>query len=152
MLGSQNGLNALKDQWKLPEVQSTFEHVKQSYGANADLSESVSVPSHGWVERARKAKKITNKSGSDVVEESGTIITDDDISRVVVEFRKTHPGLKLETHDDDHSIHVQSSHPWQTSPFSLYDRFNLFPALPCSSSTLSSSVRQMDVTNSVQNV
>ena len=106
VLSSQNGLNALKDRWKLPELQSTFEHVKQSFDANPDLSESVSIPSHGWIEREREAKKSTSRTRSDKVEDSGAIFTDSDVSRVVAEFRNAHPNLKVEMSDDNHSIHV----------------------------------------------
>lgn len=117
VLSSQNGLNALKDRWKLPEVQSTFEHVKQSFDANADLSESVSIPSHGWVQREREANKSTSKSRSDSVEDPATILTDGDIARVVAEFRKTHPDLELEM-NDDHIIHVWVSPRLTYSPCS----------------------------------
>lgn len=109
VLSSQTGLNALKDRWKLPEVQNTFGYAKQSFGANADLSEAVSVPSHGWVEREQEANKSTSKSGSKTAEDTGAVFTDSDISRIVVEFRKAHQALKVETNDDDHGIHVKLS-------------------------------------------
>jgi hypothetical protein len=90
-------------------MQSAFEHVRQSFAANADLSDSVSVPSNGWIERERKAKESTKSKGSESVEELGTSLSDEDISQIVVEFRKTHPNLKVETQDDDRSISVCSS-------------------------------------------
>ncbi|KAI2478611.1 Med27 domain containing protein [Pyrenophora tritici-repentis] len=87
---SSKGLAAFKEQWR--ELQG-----------NPDLTESVSVPSHGWVERERKAKKST-KTKSEHVEDAGAILTDEEISRIVIEFRKSHPNLKLETTDDNTSI------------------------------------------------
>ncbi|RYN40395.1 hypothetical protein AA0112_g3228 [Alternaria arborescens] len=105
--GSQNNLNALTKQWKDPDMQSTFEHVKQSFGANADLSESVSMPSHGWVERARKAKESSKSKGSENVDDTGATLTEEDVSRIVVDFRKAHPTLKVEAQDDDRSIYMQ---------------------------------------------
>ena len=107
VLGSQKNLDSLKSQWKSPEVQSTFEHAKQSLSANADLSESVSIPSHGWAERARKAKESTKSQGGENKEDTGAIVTDEDIERIVVEFRKAHPNLKVETHDEDRSIQTR---------------------------------------------
>ncbi|KAI4647578.1 uncharacterized protein J4E78_008893 [Alternaria triticimaculans] len=107
VLGSQKNLDSLKSQWKSPELQSTFEHVKQSLGANADLSESVSIPSHGWTERARKAKESAKNQGGDNKEDTGAIVTDEDIERIVVEFRKAHPNLKVETNDEDRSIQTR---------------------------------------------
>ncbi|KAI4657134.1 uncharacterized protein J4E79_007750 [Alternaria viburni] len=107
VLGSQKNLDSLKSQWKSPEVQSTFEHAKQSLSANADLSESVSIPSHGWAERARKAKESTKSQGGENKEDTGAIVTDEDIERIVVEFRKAHPNLKVDTHDEDRSIQTR---------------------------------------------
>jgi hypothetical protein len=105
-MGSQAGVNALKTQWQEPGMQNTFEHVKKSFGANADLSGCVSIPSHGWVERERKAKESNKAKGGEITEDVGTVLTDDDISRIVQEFRKTYPNIKLETQDDNRSISV----------------------------------------------
>jgi hypothetical protein len=106
VLGSQNGLNSLKEQWRQPEMQSVFEHVQKSFAANADLSDCVSLPSHGWIERERKAKESTKSKGNESVDDPGVTLSDEDISRIVVEFRKTHPNLKLDTQDDNRSISV----------------------------------------------
>jgi hypothetical protein len=106
VLGSQNGLNSLKEQWRQPEMQSTFEHVKKSFAANADLSEIDSIPSHGWIQRERKARESTKSKGNETMDDPGVALSDEDISRIVVEFRKTHPNLKLDTQDDNHSISV----------------------------------------------
>jgi hypothetical protein len=106
VLGSQNGLNSLKEQWRQPEMQSAFEHVQKSFAANADLLECVSIPSHGWIERERKAKESTKSKGNESVDDLGVTLSDEDMSRMVVEFRKTHPKLKLDTQDDNHSISV----------------------------------------------
>jgi hypothetical protein len=107
VIGSQNGLNALKDQWRQPEMQSAFQHVKKSFAANADLSECVSIASHGWIERERKAQESSKSKGGESEEDLGAILSDEDISRIVVEFRKAHPNLKLQTQDNDHSISVR---------------------------------------------
>ena len=114
VVGSQNGLNTFKDQLRQPEMQGAFEHVKRSFAANADLSESVSVPSHDWIERERKAKESTKSKRSESVEEIGAILSDEDMSRIVVEFRKTYPNLKVE--DDDHTISVSIMSPTQSPP------------------------------------
>ncbi|KAI2475355.1 Med27 domain containing protein [Pyrenophora tritici-repentis] len=100
---SSKGLAAFKEQWSETEMQNILNHAKESFKGNPDLTESVSVPSHGWVERERKAKKST-KTKSEHVEDAGAILTDEEISRIVIEFRKSHPNLKLETTDDNTSI------------------------------------------------
>ncbi|KAF1947914.1 hypothetical protein EJ02DRAFT_440078 [Clathrospora elynae] len=104
VIGSQNGVNNLKVQWKTPEIQSTFAHVKKSFDANADLSESASIPSYGWTERAQRAKDSKKSKGGESVEDLGATLTDEAIGGIVVEFRKTHPNIKLETQDDNRSI------------------------------------------------
>jgi hypothetical protein len=90
-------------------MQSAFEHVKQSFAVNTDLSECVSIPSHGWIERERKAKESTKSKGSESVEDLGATLSDEEFSRIVVEFGKIHPNLKLETQDNDRSISVWPS-------------------------------------------
>jgi hypothetical protein len=131
VLGSQKSLDSLKNQWKQPEMQNTFEHVKQSYGANADLSKSVSIPSHGWIERARKAKESTKSQGGEGVEDVGATLTDEDISRIVVEFRKAHPNLKVETQDDDRSISVWKPRRLESPLTHTHDRCTSFPDPSC---------------------
>ncbi|KAL1800885.1 hypothetical protein ACET3X_001227 [Alternaria dauci] len=105
--GAQDSLDALTKRWKDPDMQGIFEHVKQSFSANADLSECVSVTSHGWVERARKAKASAKSKGRESVDDAGATLTDADISRIVVDFRKAHPNLKVEAQDDDRTIHMR---------------------------------------------
>ena len=104
--GSQNNLDELTKQWKDSEMQRTFAYVKDSFSANVDLSESASIPSHGWVERARKAKESSKSKGGESVEDFGATLTDEDISRIVVDFRKAHQNLKVDTQDDNRSISV----------------------------------------------
>jgi hypothetical protein len=87
-------------------MQNTFEHVKKSFTANADLSECVSVPSHGWTERERKAKEFTKTKDSNSVDDLGIILSDEDIFRIVAEYRSTYPNIKLDKHDDNHSLSV----------------------------------------------
>jgi hypothetical protein len=129
--GSQNNLDALTKQWKDPEMESTFEYVKQSFDANADLSESVSMPSHGWVERARKAKESSKIKGGESVEDIDASLTEEDISRIVVDFRKTHPNLKVEAQDDERSISVWQSLAWRTLFAHTCNRCDSFPVLLC---------------------
>lgn len=119
---ASKGLGTFKEQWNQPEMQNILEHVDASFKGNPDLSESVSVSPHGWVERERKAKESTKSKGSESVEDSGVSLTDEDISRIVVEFRKSHPNLKLETKDDNSSISVRPSSALQIRFAHLYDR------------------------------
>ena len=47
---------------------------------------------------------------SDVLEDDDASLADEDVSRIVVEFQKTHPKIKLETRDDNRIISVRSTH------------------------------------------
>ncbi|KAF1837282.1 hypothetical protein BDW02DRAFT_157558 [Decorospora gaudefroyi] len=107
VIGSQKGLEALKSQWMQHETQSVFEHVKKSFSADANLSESVTMPSHGWRERARKARESIKKTEGDSVEDIGATLTDEHLSQIIADFSQTHPNLKMEIRDDKRSILVR---------------------------------------------
>jgi hypothetical protein len=105
-LSSQNGIKNLHAQWKDPGVQSIFENTRKSLSMNADLSASSEIPMHGWVERERKMHDSNKDSAGESTDESGFTLTDEDIARIVVEFGKTHPNIKLETQDVNRTISV----------------------------------------------
>ncbi|KAH7380623.1 mediator complex subunit 27-domain-containing protein [Pyrenochaeta sp. MPI-SDFR-AT-0127] len=108
VIGSQNGIKSLNDQWKSPETQGVFEHVKKSIGANADLAASASIPSSGWVERERRERAVKNGGArTENMEEAGDTVTDEDISQIIVDFRKNFPKVKLETQDDNNTVSAQ---------------------------------------------
>jgi hypothetical protein len=106
VIGSQNGIKALNQQWKAPEMQETFEHVKKSFSANADLSARTSVPSHGWVDKHRKAQELQKGQRDEGPEEAGTALTDEDFVRIVDEFHNTYPNIKLKTQEGNRTIAV----------------------------------------------
>ncbi|KAG9191617.1 hypothetical protein G6011_10351 [Alternaria panax] len=105
--GSQSNLDALTKQWKDSEMQKMFEHVKQSFDTNANLSESVSTPCHGWVDRAHKAKDLSKSEGGENLDNDSATLNEEEISRIVVDFRKAHPNLNAKAQDDNQSIHMQ---------------------------------------------
>ncbi|KAJ4377654.1 hypothetical protein N0V83_000482 [Neocucurbitaria cava] len=104
VIGSQNSIKDLHDSWKHPEAQRTFEHVKKSYSANADLAASASIPSHGWAERERREGKSKKSDKSEGVEEISAAISEEDTTRIVEDVQKTFPGIKLETQDNRISV------------------------------------------------
>lgn len=106
-MNSQNGIKALGEQWRSSETRNTFAHVKKSYANNADLSGSVSVPSNGWRERERNKTASKPSEPGIYVEEMNTALNDEDVSRIVNEFRKRYPNIKVETQDDNRTISVR---------------------------------------------
>lgn len=89
-------------------MQSIFERVKKSVGADADLTASASTPSSGWIERERREKEAKNGGDrTESMDEVGDVLTDDHISQIIVEFRKNFPNIKLETQDDNRTISVR---------------------------------------------
>jgi hypothetical protein len=106
VLGSQDDIKSLNEQWKKTETQSTFEHTRKSLAANSDLSASRSIPRHGWTEREKKERDSKESNHIESTDESSASLTDEDISRMVVEFQKAHPTIKLETQDDNRAISV----------------------------------------------
>jgi hypothetical protein len=105
--GSQNGIKTLHEQWRSAGITNTFEHTRKSLAANADLSASRSIPRHGWTERERKGRGTHKTSQSESNEESNTTLTDDDIARIITDFQKSHPNIKLEYQDEKHTISVR---------------------------------------------
>lgn len=110
VIGSQNGIKNLSEQWKSPEIQDTFDHIKKSFAANADLSACSSIPSYGWCERERHIRETKQSKKSDDAEDYNTSLTYEDVPRILVEFQKAHPKIKLETQEDNGSISVRHPH------------------------------------------
>ena len=94
----------MHDSWKSPETQGTFEHVRKSYGANADLAASASIPSHGWAERERREGKSKKGSKTESVEEFDAALAEEDITRIIEDVQKACPTIKLESQDDRVSV------------------------------------------------
>jgi hypothetical protein len=88
-------------------MQATFEHVKDSFGANADLSARTSVPSHGWVDKQRKAQELQKGVRDERPEESVATLTDEEFLRIVQEFHETYPDIKLKTPEGNRIITVR---------------------------------------------
>lgn len=87
-------------------MQSTFEHVKESYSANADLSACVSLPEYGWIERERKQLDSMKSAHRENEDDAGSFVTDEELSQTIVDFQKANPNIKLDTKEDNRSILV----------------------------------------------
>lgn len=103
-MSSQNGIKALNEQWKSLENQNIFEHVRKSYATSSDLSASKAIPSHGWQERTRKDTESVQNGHGDTLEETGYHLSEEDVSRIIVDFQKKRPDIRLETQEDNRTI------------------------------------------------
>ena len=109
VVGSQNDIKSLNDRWKSPEIQSIFDHVKRSLDINQDLANSATTHPHGWVKRAQGQKQAEKQQDSgDPSERPGAIDSDEEIARIILDFRKRHPDIVLKTQGDNRSISVCS--------------------------------------------
>lgn len=108
VIGSQNGIKSLHETWRSQETQQLFEHTGKSLAGNPDLSASASIPSHGWTEREKKEREAKKSSQGETIDERNPAPTAEDISRIIVEFHKTYPNIKLETRDDNQTISVRN--------------------------------------------
>lgn len=106
MLGSQDGIKTLSEQWKDKQTQALFEHTKKSLSANSDLAASKSIPAYGWAERDQRMRDSKGPSDKESTDESSLALTDEDISQALADFHKTHPVIKLETQDNNRTIVV----------------------------------------------
>ncbi|CAO2647752.1 Nn.00g086740.m01.CDS01 [Neocucurbitaria sp. VM-36] len=100
VIGSQNGIKDLHESWKSPETQGTFEHVRKSYAANADLAASASIPPQGWAERQQREGKLKKGNNTESVEDLDAALTEEDITRIIEDVQKACPTIKLEPQDD----------------------------------------------------
>lgn len=106
MLTSQSAVKGLNESWKRPEIQSTFEHVRKSIGADADLSPSSSIPSTGWVEREKRERLSATGKEKEHTDDGGAVLTDSDITAIIEDFKTRHPDIKLDVQDDNRVISV----------------------------------------------
>ncbi|KAJ4412277.1 hypothetical protein N0V91_000748 [Didymella pomorum] len=105
VIGSQNGIKALNEAWRSPEVQETLAHTKKSFDANSDLTACASVPSYGWIERERQEHESHKGPGEHTtVEDHSNRLDDETVSCIVAEFQGTQPNIKLQAQDDKRSI------------------------------------------------
>jgi hypothetical protein len=107
--GCQNDIKSLHGQWRSPEIQAMFEHTRKSLAANTDLSASSAMPAHGWTEREKKERESQKNNCSESTDDGSTALTDDDVARIVTDFQKSNPSMKLEMSDDGRTMTVRSS-------------------------------------------
>jgi hypothetical protein len=107
VLGSQDNVKSLNQKWRDTDMQLVFERTKKSLAANTDLSASMSIPSHGWTEREKKARDANDSSRSESMEDSGTGLTEEEVASLLGEFQRTYPTIKTETQDDNRTILVR---------------------------------------------
>ncbi|KAH6616732.1 hypothetical protein C7974DRAFT_51087 [Boeremia exigua] len=108
VIGSQNGIKALNDAWKAPDVQEILAHTRKSYETNTDLSSSISIPSHGWIERERRERESRKGNGQHTaVEDHGDNLDNETILRIVAEIQKAQPNVNIEAQNDNRSIVIQ---------------------------------------------
>ncbi|KAF3048884.1 hypothetical protein E8E11_005483 [Didymella keratinophila] len=108
VIGSQNGIKALNEACRSPEVQETLAHTKRSFEANQDLAACASVPSHGWIERERRERESRKGCGENTaIENHSNKLDDETVSRIVKEFQMAQPTIKLQAKNDNHCIVAQ---------------------------------------------
>lgn len=94
---SNAGIKSLRTQWHSSETQELFEHAKESLSKNADLSAAGQVSQYGWTERAASQREAAKRKdqGKKVKEEVHVSLSKEEVARMVEEFRKKHPSIKV---------------------------------------------------------
>lgn len=109
VIGSQDGIKALNEAWRAPEVQEMLAHTKKSFEANPDLAACISVPSHGWIERECRERESHRSPGEHIaVEGHSNRLDDETMSRIITEVQGAQPNVKLQAQKDNHCITVRS--------------------------------------------
>jgi hypothetical protein len=89
-------------------VQNLLEHSSNSFTANSDLSAGAQVPRYGWKQshvanqEPSSRKKNDGKASNDV---SGSL-DKDEIGRILDDFRKANPPIKVATKDNNQDLMV----------------------------------------------
>lgn len=106
---SQNEIKNFRNQWQSPEIQSVYEHARGSLNANSDLSASAQVQRYGWIEKEAKGKRAATrrKDGAQKSEKKQEALTQEDISRIVEDFRKTYPKIPLIAKNENRDLTVR---------------------------------------------
>lgn len=76
------------------------------------------------MERERRDRD-SQKRGSTESAEAGATLTDEEISRIIVDAQKTYPNIKLETQDANHSLLVGDHDNFTTISADTFDRHGL---------------------------
>lgn len=110
-IGSQNDIKAFRSQWQDQEIQSILEHAQESLKKDSDLSAGAQVPRYGWREIVLKEKEASRrrKDGMHKSRDSETGLSEDEIKRIVEEFRTAHTNIRVSTKDDNRVIQVRCS-------------------------------------------
>lgn len=111
MIGSQNNIKDFRAQWQSQEIQSILDHTKESLNANSDLSAGAELPRYGWThdevaekENAPRMKHRIKKGG-----EHPSSIGKEEIARILEDFQKANPQLKVVTKGDNRDLMVRQS-------------------------------------------
>lgn len=109
VVGSQNNIKTFRTQWHSPEIQTIFEHGKQSLNDNPDLSESASVLRYGWKQSldARPKAAPPKKRRHSLIEDEPAHVGEGDLGSIVEGFRNKYQQIKVETKDNGHDIRIQ---------------------------------------------
>ncbi|KAF2788479.1 hypothetical protein K505DRAFT_366434 [Melanomma pulvis-pyrius CBS 109.77] len=109
VVASQNDIRSIRNHWHSQDVQSIFEHTTQSLNKNSDLTASANVPRYGWVKAQTKEKEAARRKNDGVQKLEDTVVnlTNEDVTRDILEFQKTHTNIKALTKDDNQNLLFQ---------------------------------------------
>jgi hypothetical protein len=135
IVASQNNIKSFRTHWNSQDIQSIFEHTRESQKGSADLSASSQVPRWGWkqAEAARQKAIPRKRKRQDSVAEEAPEYSEADIGKVLDNLRTKYPRIKLETKDGNHDIGVRecsnrNSIPWYSRRY----RFSSCTVARCS--------------------
>lgn len=106
-------MKKLRNQWKSPQVEKIFAHTKHSFQENGNLSSSSEVPRYGWVDMDEKLREATQKGDKekDAETDQGLDISQEDIKRIVDEWKARNDKIKFEGEDGYRDFKVCSCCP-----------------------------------------
>lgn len=108
LVKSQRDMKTFKALWQSPETQDILEHTRKSATANPDLSEGAQVPQYGWIEKEAREKEAEKNKGEvdEVMEDTRAHISKDERERVLAQWKKTNPLIKVEEGPEGREIRI----------------------------------------------
>jgi hypothetical protein len=106
---SSTDLENFRNEWQNPEMQSILQHTKQSFAADADLSVGAQVPRYGWQQSVAAERKAAGRrrAGVQPLDAPQTHLSKQEITKILEDFHKTYPSIKIDTKDDHRDITVR---------------------------------------------
>jgi hypothetical protein len=155
LLSSQAEIKGFRNSFQGQETRAIIDHARRRAQADGDMSKSGEVQRYGWIERKEKRRENAKKGDrEDVAADHEPALTDEEVGKIVGEWRRENEKLGLEEKEGgrDLTVCVLNAAQMRQKKLISLRRSPLLPAAKDSTSTSPSPATQTSLTNSALNV